>query len=143
MNTLYSKLVINLFIILISSDLVNFILGDFVYPNFDETTGLVFVGDTGTSDCIKNYQPHMYGDVHGLADKKKDGDSSVERGVPFYFNLGQGQVIQGWDEGITYFNKGAKGTIYLPSKLGYGSRGAGGVIPPNAILIFDIELISF
>ena len=70
-------------------------------------------------------------------------DSSVERGVPFDFNLGQGQVIKGWDEGIGYFNKGAKGTIYIPSSLGYGPSGAGGVIPPNAVLIFDIELISF
>ena len=70
-------------------------------------------------------------------------DSSVERGVPFDFNLGQGQVIKGWDEGVSYFNKGAKGTIYIPSSLGYGPSGAGGVIPPNAVLIFDIELISF
>ena len=70
-------------------------------------------------------------------------DSSVDRGEPFEFNLGQGQVIRGWDEGIGYFNKGAKGTIYIPSSLGYGPNGAGGVIPPNAILVFEIELLDF
>ena len=71
-------------------------------------------------------------------------DSSLDRGVPFEFTLGQGQVIRGWDEGISYFNKGAKGTLYIPSSLGYGPNGVGGgVIPPNAILIFDIELLDF
>jgi|TARA_B110000881_G_scaffold218414_1_gene237881 FKBP-type peptidyl-prolyl cis-trans isomerase FkpA len=70
-------------------------------------------------------------------------DSSVDRGEPFEFNLGQGQVIRGWDEGIGYFNKGAKGTIYIPSALGYGPNGAGGDIPPNAILVFEIELLDF
>ena len=60
----------------------------------------------------------------------------------YTFNLGQGQVIRGWDEGIGYFNKGAKGTIYIPSALGYGPNGRSG-IPPNSILIFDIELLDF
>tara|TARA_A100000164_G_C21944543_1_gene792860 strand:+ start:11687 stop:12505 length:819 start_codon:yes stop_codon:yes gene_type:complete len=70
-------------------------------------------------------------------------DSSINRGEPLSFTLGQGMVIKGWDEGITYFNKGAKGTIYIPSGLGYGSRGAGGTIPPNAILVFEVELVDF
>jgi len=70
-------------------------------------------------------------------------DSSLNRGEPLSFTLGQGMVIKGWDEGITYFNKGAKGIIYIPSGLGYGSRGAGGTIPPNAILVFEIELVDF
>ena len=70
-------------------------------------------------------------------------DSSVERADPFSFDLGQGNVIKGWDEGITYFNKGSIGTIYIPSSLGYGPSGAGGVIPPNAVLIFDIELLDY
>lgn len=70
-------------------------------------------------------------------------DSSLNRGEPLSFTLGQGMVIKGWDEGITYFNKRAKGTIYIPSGLGYGSRGAGGTIPPNAILVFEIELVDF
>ena len=68
-------------------------------------------------------------------------DSSLER-QPLSFTLGQGMVIQGWDEGISYFNKNAKGTIYIPSYLGYGARGAGGAIPPNAVLVFEIELIE-
>ena len=69
-------------------------------------------------------------------------DSSLER-QPLSFTLGQGMVIQGWDEGISYFNKNAKGTIYIPSYLGYGARGAGGAIPPNAVLVFEIELIDY
>ena len=71
-------------------------------------------------------------------------DSSLDRGAPFEFKLGQRQVIRGWDEGIGYFNKGAKGTLYIPSSLGYGPDGVGGgVIPPYSILIFDIELLDF
>ena len=70
-------------------------------------------------------------------------DSSLDRNQPFSFQLGQGMVIRGWDEGITYFNKGASGTFYIPSTLGYGSSGAGGVIPPNAILIFEIQVLDY
>ena len=69
-------------------------------------------------------------------------DSSLER-QPLSFTLGQGMVIKGWDEGITYFNKNSKGTIYIPSNLGYGANGAGGVIPPNAVLVFEVELIDY
>ena len=69
-------------------------------------------------------------------------DSSLER-QPLSFKLGQGMVIKGWDEGITYFNKNSKGTIYIPSNLGYGANGAGGVIPPNAVLVFEVELIDY
>ena len=70
-------------------------------------------------------------------------DSSEGR-EPIQFPLGQSRVIKAWDEGISYFNKGSKGTLYIPSPLGYGPNGTpGGPIPPNAILIFDIELVSF
>ncbi len=62
---------------------------------------------------------------------------------PFTFVLGVGQVIKGWDEGVQLFDKGSKGTLYIPSNLGYGASGAGGVIPPNAALIFDVEVVSF
>ena len=70
-------------------------------------------------------------------------DSSLDRNQPFSFQLGQGKVIRGWDEGITYFNKGSEGTLYIPSTLGYGASGAGGVIPPNAVLIFEIQVLDY
>jgi FKBP-type peptidyl-prolyl cis-trans isomerase len=69
-------------------------------------------------------------------------DSSVDRGTPFEFRLGAGQVIHGWDEGIALMKVGEKGTLLIPSSLGYGPRGAGGAIPPNAVLIFDVELVG-
>ena len=70
-------------------------------------------------------------------------DSSVDHGQPFEFVLGQGRVIKGWDEGIAMLNKGTKAKFVFPSKLGYGSRGAGGLIPPYAPLVFEVELIDF
>lgn len=69
-------------------------------------------------------------------------DSSRDRGQPFEFNLGQGRVIKGWDEGIAMLNVGSKATLIVPSKLGYGERGAGRNIPPFAPLVFDVELID-
>ncbi len=69
-------------------------------------------------------------------------DSSYDRGEPFQFTLGQGQVIQGWDEGIALMSVGEKATLTIPPELGYGDRGAGNVIPPGATLIFDVELVA-
>src|SRR3990167_11246591 len=69
-------------------------------------------------------------------------DSSLDRGEPFSFHLGQGEVIQGWDEGVTGMKVGGKRLLIIPANLGYGAHGAGGVIPPNATLIFDIELLE-
>ncbi|MCC7303796.1 FKBP-type peptidyl-prolyl cis-trans isomerase [bacterium] len=96
----------------------------------------------GTGEGAKNGQQVT---VHytGTLENGKKFDSSVDRGTPFTFTLGAGEVIKGWDLGVLGMKVGEKRKLIIPASLGYGSTGAGGVIPPNATLIFEVELISF
>ena len=78
----------------------------------------------------------------GRLENGKEFDSSFKRGQPIAFKLGVGQVIAGWDEGIGLMKEGGEATLIIPPNLGYGAAGAGGAIPPNATLIFEVELVS-
>jgi len=85
---------------------------------------------------------HYTGWLYNNGKKGSKFDSSLDRGQPFEFTLGAHQVIQGWDQGVAGMKVGGKRTLEIPPDLGYGQRGAGGVIPPNATLMFDVELLG-
>ena len=106
------------------------------------TSGLEYIeveaGTGAQAEAGKTVAVHYTG-------KFQDGkvfDSSISRGEPIEFPLGKGRVIKGWDEGIALMKVGGKAQLIIPPDLGYGERGAGGVIPPNATLVFDVELVS-
>jgi peptidylprolyl isomerase len=100
------------------------------------------VGDGATAEAGDKVEMHYTGWLYVDGEKGEKFDSSLDRNQTFPFQLGAGQVIPGWDKGVAGMQVGGKRTLIIPSELGYGSRGAGGVIPPNATLMFDVELMG-
>jgi len=100
------------------------------------------VGTGATPKPGQTVVVHYTGWLYQNGQRGKKFDSSVDRGQPFEFPLGKGQVIPGWDEGVASMKVGGERTLIIPPSLGYGSSGAGGVIPPNATLLFDVKLLA-
>jgi FKBP-type peptidyl-prolyl cis-trans isomerase len=109
---------------------------------FTNPSGLKYLDiETGSGETARSGQRAKVHYTGWLTDGQKF-DSSVDRRQPFEFTIGAGQVIQGWDEGVTGMKVGGKRKLVIPPAMGYGARGAGGVIPPNAELIFEVELLD-
>lgn len=102
----------------------------------------VTVGTGAAPADGQNCSVHYTGWLWENGEKGKKFDSSVDRGQPFQFPVGAGRVIKGWDEGVATMKVGGKRYLLIPPELGYGSRGAGGVIPPGATLLFEVELLG-
>jgi len=103
------------------------------------------VGNGDIAQAGRPVQVHYTGwlfDESAPDNKGKKFDSSRDRGDPFVFPLGAGRVIAGWDQGVAGMKVGGQRTLIIPPEMGYGARGAGGVIPPNATLVFDVELLG-
>ena len=103
------------------------------------------VGDGATATAGHDVSVHYTGWLYDAAAPDHRGikfDSSRDRGQPFEFPLGAGRVIPGWDQGVEGMKVGGQRTLTIPAHLGYGARGAGGAIPPNATLVFDVELLG-
>ena len=110
------------------------------------TSGLQFedtvVGSGAEATPGRNVTVHYTGWLYENGEQGEKFDSSKDRDDPFIFALGAGMVIKGWDEGVQGMKEGGQRTLIIPASLGYGARGAGGVIPPNATLKFDVELLG-
>ncbi|BAC88782.1 FKBP-type peptidyl-prolyl cis-trans isomerase [Gloeobacter violaceus] len=112
-------------------------------PSYTTTTsGLKYLDETVGNGASPQKGQRVTVHYTGTLEDGKKFDSSRDRGQPFSFTIGVGQVIQGWDEGVATMKVGGKRKLVVPANLGYGARGAGGVIPPNATLLFDVELLG-
>ena len=100
------------------------------------------VGDGAEARSGQQVRVHYTGWLYKDGQQGAKFDSSRDRNDPFEFSLGAGMVIRGWDEGVAGMKVGGQRTLIIPPELGYGARGAGGVIPPNATLKFDVELLA-